>query len=664
MSDGKVIIDTLLDDKGVKDGLQKINKAIKVGVAATAAGITALVKKSVDAYGSYEQLVGGVDTLFKESSLQVQRYADNAYKTSGLSANAYMDTVTSFSASLLQSLNGDTKKSAEYANQAIIDMSDNANKMGTSMESIQDAYQGFAKQNYTMLDNLKLGYGGTKTEMERLISDANAVKQANGEMADLSIDSFADVTEAIHIIQTEMGITGTTALEADTTIEGSLNSLKAAWENTLTAFADPDQDISESLIKLFDSLNIAASNLLPRIKESINGVFEAINIVFPELQPITKILTDYLIPAIENLFDWIINNKDTVVESLMAIGAGFLAFDVTTKIQEVIKNLQKGKTVLEALNLTLLSNPIFLIIASVTGLVVAFIYLWNNCEAFKNFWIKLWDDIRSIFLMVVDFISNAVDKIVSFFTDTIPDALETMLDIWNNLPFYIGYALGYAIVKVTEFIVELYNNIKEGVPKAINAIIVWFSSLPENIWYWLLNTIHKVNDWAENMKQKGAEAASSLFNSVIDGLKNLPWKVMDIGKNIVKGLWDGVESMISWVKSKFSSFADGIVKGVKSALGIHSPSRVFRDEVGINISEGIVVGYQQDDPIDKIKTDLENGLMNIQSNLTIGTEHLLSDQISPVNAGPVLNFYDTQTDPDAIYQKFYQQQTFGLAAVY
>lgn len=184
--------------------------AIAAFSAAAVAGFVAIEKKSLEAFASYEQLTGGVETLFKNSAGVVEQYAQQAYQSAGMSANEYMETITGFSASLLQSLGNDTAKAAEYGNQAVVDMSDNANKMGTSMSSIQYAYQGFAKQNYTMLDNLKLGYGGTKSEMERLISDANRVKEANGEMADLSIDSFADVVEAIHIIQTEMGITGTT----------------------------------------------------------------------------------------------------------------------------------------------------------------------------------------------------------------------------------------------------------------------------------------------------------------------------------------------------------------------------------------------------------------------------------------------------------------------
>ena len=218
-----------------------INGILKLGGALLNAG-----KQAIASYSDYEQLVGGVETLFKDSSGIVENYANNAYKTAGLSANEYMDTVTSFSASLLQSLNGDTAKSAEVADKAITDMSDNANKMGTSMESIQNAYQGFAKQNYTMLDNLKLGYGGTKSEMERLIGDANKLAKAQGQAGNLTIESYADVVEAIHLVQDNMGITGTTAKEASTTvIQDAFNH----GVNIIMAECDPDNENSWHLLE-------------------------------------------------------------------------------------------------------------------------------------------------------------------------------------------------------------------------------------------------------------------------------------------------------------------------------------------------------------------------------------------------------------------------------
>lgn len=283
---------------GVKTGLATVAKVGAAAVSAGVAGVAALTKMGVEGYAQYEQLVGGVETLFKTSQGAVMAYAENAYKTAGMSANQYMETVTSFSASLIQSLNGDTAKAAEVGNMAITDMSDNANKMGTSMEMIQNAYQGFAKQNYTMLDNLKLGYGGTKEEMQRLIDDANRVKAANGEMADLSIDSFADVTEAIHIIQSEMGITGTTAKEAASTIEGSVAMMKGAWQNLVVGMADENANMEVLINNFVESAATAAANLLPRIEQTLRGIGQLITKLAPVIADALPVLVESVLPAL------------------------------------------------------------------------------------------------------------------------------------------------------------------------------------------------------------------------------------------------------------------------------------------------------------------------------------------------------------------------------
>ena len=267
------------------------------GLGAASAGIAAFSKKALDAYADYEQLVGGVETLFGDAAGTVMQYADQAFQSAGLSANDYMETVTSFSASLLQSLNNDTGKAAEYANQALVDMSDNANKMGSNMQDIQNAYQGFAKQNYTMLDNLKLGYGGTKEEMERLIEDANKLKKANGETADLSISSFADIVEAIHLVQTEMGITGTTAKEASTTIQGSVSAMKAAWTNLMVGVADDTQDFDQLMDNFVSSAATAASNILPRLETILTGTGQLITKMAPIITAAMPVLVQAVLPA-------------------------------------------------------------------------------------------------------------------------------------------------------------------------------------------------------------------------------------------------------------------------------------------------------------------------------------------------------------------------------
>jgi hypothetical protein len=277
----------------------KVGAVAGAGIAAVATGIGALTKQAIGEYSNYEQLVGGVETLFKDSSDKVVKYANDAYKTAGLSANEYMDTVTSFSASLLQGLGGDTDKAAEIANQAIVDMSDNANKMGTDMASIQNAYQGFAKQNYTMLDNLKLGYGGTASEMARLINDSGVLGDTVEVTADTVNDvSFDKIIEAIHVIQDNMDITGTTAKEASTTIQGSIGMMKSAWTNFLTGMADPDQDFDALLGNLVDSVVTVADNLIPRITATLPRIVQGISKLIQSLAPHIPPLLEQLIPAL------------------------------------------------------------------------------------------------------------------------------------------------------------------------------------------------------------------------------------------------------------------------------------------------------------------------------------------------------------------------------
>lgn len=336
----------------LKGGLATAAKVGGAAIVAAGAAAVAITKQAVENYGEYEQLVGGVETLFKQSADTVMGYAENAYKTAGLSANEYMNTVTSFSASLLQSLGGDTESAAEKANLAITDMSDNANKMGTSMESIQNAYQGFAKQNYTMLDNLKLGYGGTKEEMQRLLDDANALNAAQGNYTNYTIDSYADIVDAIHTVQTEIGITGTTQLEASTTIQGSISSMKAAYDNFITGLGDENADMSELITNLLGSTVTVVENLLPVVER----VLENIGVVVQEKGP--EMIEKFVGYAIEKLpqvielgmkmvvaiVSGLANNLPQIVRSVLDMMATIVKTFVSSlpNIVDVGKQIVKG----------------------------------------------------------------------------------------------------------------------------------------------------------------------------------------------------------------------------------------------------------------------------------------------------------------------------------
>ena len=322
---GDIIKGNLISE-GIISGIKAVGKAIStIGSAFINVG-----KQAVQSYAQYEQLVGGVDTLFGEASQKVQEYANNAYKTSGMSANQYMETVTSFSASLISSLDGDTTKASEVANRAIIDMSDNANKMGTDISMIQNAYQGFAKQNYTMLDNLKLGYGGNKTEMERLIADASKMIDVQNELG-ITVEegdlSFANIANAISVVQRNMGLMGTTALEASGTISGSTGSMQSAWQNLVTGIADDNADFDTLVNNLVESIvgkdgeGGFLNNMLPRIQTALNGIVKMVvslaDTLLPQVVVIGADLITNLVGSINENLTALLASAEQIISTLI-----------------------------------------------------------------------------------------------------------------------------------------------------------------------------------------------------------------------------------------------------------------------------------------------------------------------------------------------------------
>lgn len=308
----------------------------KVSVAATTAGaaaVSALTTLAINSYADYEQLVGGVETLYKDSAAKVQQYAADAYKTSGMTANEYMTTATSYAAALVSSLGGDTEQAAELSNMAVSDMADNWNKFGSSADSVQDAYNGFAKGQFQLLDNLKLGYGGTKEEMERLLDDANKLNAAQGKYTDYSIDSFSDIILAIHDIQTGYDITGTTAKEASTTISGSLSAAKAAWANLVTGVADDNANFEQLISNFVDSATTAASNIIPRIEVALNGAAKLIESLVP---PIMAELPGLIETVLPQLAQSAVNIVQTLVTEISANAAQLI--DSAIQIITVLGN--------------------------------------------------------------------------------------------------------------------------------------------------------------------------------------------------------------------------------------------------------------------------------------------------------------------------------------
>lgn len=564
-----------LISEGIVAGIKGLASAMKT-VGSTLIDVG---KQAIESYADYEQLVGGVDTLFKDSSSKVQEYASNAYKKAGLSANDYMETVTSFSASLLQSLGSDTAKSAEVADMAITDMADNSNKMGTSMESIQNAYQGFAKQNYTMLDNLKLGYGGTKSEMERLLADAQKISGVKYDISNLS-----DVYNAIHVIQGELGITGTTSLEASTTISGSINSMKSAWQNLLTGIADDNADFGQLVSNFVDSLigedgsSGVVGNLLPRITTVLDGLSELIvnlaDTLLPKLVEIGMNLITNLVNGISTNLPSIMTSVNQVISTLIS--------GIITMLPQI---LQMGIQLVVSLVQGIAQQLPTLIPQMVDAVVTMVDTLLDNIDLIIDAGIQL-------LIGLADGLIEALPKLI----DKIPEIIDKLITaITNNLP------------KIIEAGIELTIKLSEGIVKAIPQLI---SKIPQII----TSLVNGIASYYSKMWNIGKD----LLGKVKDGITNGISGMLDVGKNLVKGLWNGINNAKDWVLDKIKGFGKSIVNGIKGIFGIHSPSTVFRDEIGVNLAKGIGVGFE--DEMSNVNDTIQKSLptdLDISSNLNL-----------------------------------------------
>lgn len=427
-------ISAFLNGEGVKAGneageasgksMMQSLKSTAVKLVSTLA-IGATIKKAFDIGADLEQQIGGVETLFAESSAIIRKYADDAYRTAGVSANEYMKNVTSFSASLLQGLGGDTAKAAEYANTAMVDMSDNANKFGTDIGAIQNAYQGFSKQNYTMLDNLKLGYGGTKEEMQRLIKDAAAVSDS----VDAESLSFDNIVQAIHVTQEQMGIMGTTNKEASTTFSGSLGAMKASWDNFLAGLmmnGKDGVDMNTYLQPLVDSIGtFVFNNLIPAVGRFVAAVFEAV----PGL---LEIGLNSISESISEAFDGIID-AETVKIAIESIAGAFAAFAATEAVIALPGLIDAISAAITGLSL----NPVSLAIAAIAGIIIALTQLWNSNEQFRDFVTSTWNAIMS-------FLSNLWASISSTAVSTWNGIKNTATSVWAGIESAIETPLNKA----------------------------------------------------------------------------------------------------------------------------------------------------------------------------------------------------------------------------
>lgn len=567
--DGFTVFKGILADLGSKAIQSAISGLKKLGGQLINVG-----KQAYSSYAEYEQLVGGVETLFGSSADKLKNYASVAYKTAGLSANQYMEQATSFSATLLQGLGGDTEKAVEYADMAIIDMADNANKMGTSIGMIQNAYQGFAKQNYTMLDNLKLGYGGTQEEMARLINDSGVL----GDSVEVTAESvkkvpFDKIIEAIHKTQQEIGITGTTSKEAADTISGSGGSMKAAWDNLLVGIADDNQEIGPLLDALVESVITAGKNMVPRVKEIISGLGTAVKEIWNEVIPELAKQFPQIQPIVDAL-NWVKENAEYIISALAGIAAGFVAFKVAGIITTLVGAFQSffavvsaGQGVMAGLNAVMAANPVGLVVAGIAALVTAFITLWNTSEDFRQFWIDLWETIKNAAGVAWEAISGFFSDAWVFIKNTWSEVTQFFTDIWSSIVGFASDAWA-GIVSIWETVSGWFNdNVIQPIMNFFAPLYEWFSQLFTSIWETIKSAFEVIAGLAEgcvNIIVRVWEVLSGWFNeNVIQPISNF---FSELWKKVSKAASDAWAAIKNVWKSVSGWFDKNIVQPVKNAF--------------------------------------------------------------------------------------------------
>lgn len=729
-NDGSLTFDTKILTDGFSAGVNKLGSIAKGGLAvlgtAVVGGITAfgaLTKASLDSVASLEQNIGGVETLFKKSADTVIENAKRAYETAGLSANEYMSTVTSFSASLLQSLGGNTKKAAEYADRAIVDMSDNANKMGTSMELIQNAYQGFAKQNYTMLDNLKLGYGGTKEEMKRLIKDASKMTDVQKELGvtvDESSMSFGNIVNAISVTQKSMGIAGTTAKEAATTIEGSMNSAKAAWDNFINGSGTVDelvdafstageiiaQNLGQIIPRLAETVPEAASAIYDRLISSLRENSEGM------IQTGSQLLSDFVtgiaqsapsvIDAAANIVDSFISNignntphlansgmqiAESLVSGILRIGGSLAsagaellenfasglsesAPQLTERASDIIVSLING---IQSYAPKFISSAATLIRSFAQGLASNLPQLIQKALLMV---VTLADSIISNIPVIVDAGISILEGLVKGIIASLPLLISEGPRIINDFADAIYSAVGQLISTAGKLIVEFGKGLIANIPlikkhalDILQAIInVMSLSKMLSLGKSLISSLGSgIKSMAGAVRSAGSNIITNLINGIkafathpvttmksiatnaLNAFKNLDWR--GIGSHIISGIVNGLKAGAGAIVSAAQNVAKSALNSAKNFLGIKSPSRRFRDEVGKMMALGIGVGFEDNLPEEDIETSLDNVIKRANSRIRKVTAESPS-----MTENVVRNVTNNYTDSGIDYKKIKKAQ--------
>lgn len=572
---GDILKANVLSDV-IVGGLKKLGSAVvDVGKAFINVG-----KQAIESYAEFEQLEGGVKKLFGDDMAKsVISNANNAFKTSGMSANDYIDTVTSFSASLIGSLGGDTEKATGYADRAIQDMADNANTFGTDMQSIQNAYQGFAKGNYTMLDNLKLGFAGSKEGMQSLLDKAGEI---SGKKFDIS--SFADITEAIHIMQQEMNIAGTTSKEAGTTIEGSVNSMKSAWQNLLTGLAGDGENLGQ---------------LIDNLMQSIFGDGSDTNLgVFGNVMPVIE----RVISSFSTMIPTIVGRLAEHLPELLQIGI------------DMLQNLMDG--------ISSMIPQLLPVIVDLVGQLAQFIT--QNLPTVINAGIQ-------ILLAIVQGIGESLPQLIPALVDAVILIVETLID---NIDMIIDAGI-QLIIGLAEGLIEALPRLIEKIPviidKLINAIV---NNLPKILKMGITLIVELGKGLIQAIPQLIANVPK-IISSLVKGLKDGLNSIKNVGKEMINGLWGGIKEKWEGLKDGVKKFGEGIVGKFKSVFGINSPSRVFKEQIGTNLALGIEEGFS--DTMSNVSKEMANSIptefdTNINANYRTSASSSISTYDNMVNA--------------------------------
>lgn len=608
LSLGDIIKANVISD-AITTGLQKVvDLGKKIGEAFADAA-----KQSLEAYGDYEQLTGGIKKLFGDAYSEVAADAQEAYKTSGLSANDYMETVTGFSASLISDLGGDTQKAAELANTAITDMADNANTFGTDIESAQNAYQGFAKQTYTMLDNLRLGYGGTQEEMARLINDSGVLGDTIEVTASTVNDvSFDKIIEAIHVVQEQMGITGTTSKEAATTIQGSVSSMKAAWKNMLVAFAADDMDVSAYVDNFVESVKTAADNIIPRAKKIVPNLVEGITEIATELSPYVAEAVEELAPVIGEGLSSILSAasplwkavQPSIVESaktlggylLEGLGEGIKAFAESSPIATavvgalgiatIVAKITAAASALAPVFSTVVAaiNPLTLVIAAVVAAGALLIANWDKVSAWaKETWGTVKETVSTVGESVKEKVSNLGTNIKTKWNSMTTDVKNK----WNTT----------------------WTDVKEKAAAGASAL--------SGKWNEMKTTAGTAWSNIKTTVSTGAKSAAENIKAGIQGaltyLQGLPGKALSWGMDFMNGFADGIVSAATAVVNSVKRIASKISSYLHFSRPDTGPLRDYEAWMP-DMIDGMVSG------INANAYKLENALQNMTSGMAINTK--------------------------------------------